>query len=370
MYSLKKINIRELCYYIFIFLILLYYAFRKSVIDYTLFDVSLYLSIPFLVAKVMLEKYTLKESIKILILTVLGCICVFVSGETSILIAFCVVIGMKNVDYKVVLKLVFWIRLFTTVILVVLALNGKIQNVVLTRSSGISISRNALGYTHPNTFGIYCFILISLWFILYGHRRWGYKVVVSLIIGLWQYRMTQSRTAILLIMLFLALVLVSKLKNMEKYIKKGAGYGIVAGAVISFIIPKLINIPIIGKINIFLNSRISLSESYLRVYGVRLFGSHISMSLSSGNYWFLDSGYLNLFIRFGLLVGIIYVALFISMCRKLDFDNIYIYIAAIVFAMYGLVENILASFLYCYLWVLMGAAFYAKSVRQPQTGDD
>ena len=201
-----KINFKEISFYLFLFFIMIYYAFRKATMDYTVLEFTLYLSIPFLIFKIFMEKYTLKELMVILALVILGIISYVIVHDTSILIAFCIVIGMKSIDYISALKIVFKIRLFTTIFLVIGAMSNLIVNKVVVRNTNYDIMRFSMGYTHPNTFGIYCFVLISLWFIIEENEKWKWKVALSGIIAFFQYHYTNSRTSLAIIILYLCMV--------------------------------------------------------------------------------------------------------------------------------------------------------------------
>lgn len=349
-----RISIKRLCFYIFIVFIAMYYAFRKSTMDYSIWGFTLYLSIPFLIAKVTQEKYTYQEAVYIGILLGVGFISVFMVNDTSILIAFCVVIGMKNIDYYITLKIVFWIRLLTTTFLIICANLNFIPNIVYMRE-GI---RYSMGYTHPNIFGIYSFVLISLWFILYGECRWKLKWVVSFALGIYQYVWTKSRTSLVLILFFLFLVILSKrIQKMDIFLLC-AKYSALVCLVLNILVTRINESRAIAKLNILLSSRINLSKGFLKVYGIGILGKRVGDNVSADNYWHLDSGYLNLFIRFGLIIGCIYVYMIIKICNKKYIKNVYIYIAIIMFSIYGLVENVLDSFLYNYLWIIIGMVMF------------
>lgn len=355
-----KYKMNEIYYYLFLIFIMLYYAFRKSTMDYTVFSFSMYLSIPFIILKVLSEKYTSKEALIILGLSTLGCITAITTRDSSVLVAFCIVMGMKNINYKSALKIVFWMRLGTTILLMRLSSLNVIENRIIYRDGSDIAIRNAMGYNHPNGFGIYCFVLISLWFILYvdSQKPNIIKIAIVIILNVFQYRMTNSRAAFLMLLLWTVLVLALYYFKDVRYYQKVARYCMIGGLIISFVIPLLYRSGgWMQGVNRLLNSRISLSQSYIRVYGTSFFGQHIGMNTTSGSYWFLDSGYLNLFLKFGIITGVIFLLLYLNVCKQKIFNS-YVYISMTIFAFYALVEDVLASFLVDYLWIVMGAALY------------
>lgn len=351
-----KIKLSHSFYYMFLVCVTLYYAFRRTTVDYTIFNFAMYLAIPLILLKVVSEKYRLKEAVVILVLAVIGIISAFTIREVTVLVAFCVVIGSKNIDYRVGLKIVFWMRLMITILLGLLSIMNVIENRVKIRNG---VTRYALGYSHPNMFGIHCFMLLSLWFILYGEKRWKWKIYVTIAVNVIQYKITNSRTAFIIICLFIILEVLSKgTWNIEVFKKVAlASFGM--GIVFSIIIP-LIYVPygIMYQLNRMLSSRISLSKSYMKVYGFKIFGSAIGMNTTEEHYWALDSGYLHLFIKCGMLASCLFLILFIALC-KMDLPcNESIYISMIAFSVYGLMEDVLCSFRIDYLWIIMGYVFF------------
>lgn len=351
-----KMYINKISYYIFITLLMIYYSFRKANINYENFDIALLLSIPFFIIKFISETYTLKELIINTILIALGVISTLLISNTSILIAFCIIIGMKNINYKTLLKLVFFIRLFTTILLLISVGLGYVSNYSVMRNN--DVVRNSLGYTHPNTFGIYCFVLISLWFILYGDKNWKLKALIAMIINFIQFIFTNSRTSFLLIFLYILLIVFTNSFRKVNFIKKFSCISMSVCFLINILITFMLNNKIGQIANQLLSSRVTLSESFLRVYGIKIFGQKIANYTTEEFYWHLDSGYLNLFIQFGLIIGLIYLVLSFIMAKTIKSNNIYIYIAIILFAMYGVIEDVLSSFLFNYLWIVMGYSYY------------
>ena len=355
----------ELCFYIFLFLIMIYYAFRKTTLNYEVLTFTLILAIPFVMVKLVLEKYSLKEFICMGVLAVLGGISAVLIGNTSILVSFFIVLGMKNTDYMIALKIVFYIRLVSCIMILIGAFTGLVDNLEFIREEGTGQVRKAMGYAHPNTFGIYCFDIISLWFILYGRKKWKIKLLAALGINVFSFMMTNSRTSFLLNLFYLAMVLLVNLMKDRKKLRLMAKLSFPFCLGINLLMPLILGSDIGQKLDKMLSYRIRLSESFIRVYGISPFGKKIANSVSSAYYWHLDSGYLNLFIQFGFIIGLICLILYYH-AGKMEYSNKYIYAAIIGFSFYGIIEDVMSSFLFNYLWIILGAAFY-DMLGSPQT---
>ena len=350
-------KLSELCFYIFLFLIMIYYAFRRTTLNYEALNFTMVLAIPFVFVKIVLEKYTLKEFIAVGVLVVLGGISAVLIKNTSILVSFFIIIGMKNIDRTIPLKIVFYMRLTSCLGLFIGTLLGFVDNSVRIRVDDSDIVRYSMGYSHPNVFGVYIFTLISLWFILYGNKRRVLKILVSLGATIFCFMVTNSRTSLMLNLFYIFMaVFVNKIKDIGK-LRFMAKLAFPFCFALSIAMTIIYNTGIGSVLNKLLSSRLSLSERYLRVYGIKPFGQTIEYNISANSYSYLDSGYLSLFIQFGLIVGIVCLVLYYHM-GKMNYTNRYIYIAVIGFAVYGIIEDLLSSFLFNYLWILIGAAFY------------
>ena len=347
----------ELCFYIFLFLIMIYYAFRRTTLNYEVLNFTMVLAVPFIFVKIVLEKYTLKEYFAIAILIILGGISAVLIGNTSILVAFFAVVGMKNINFMTALKIIFYIRLVSCTMVLLGALTGLVDNLEYVREAGSTQIRNALGYAHPNTFGIYCFDIISLWFILYGKKKWKLKLLIAFAVNIFSFIMTNSRTSFILNIFYLLMVIMANIMKDKKKLQFMAKFSFPFCLGINLILPLFMNTGIGQKLDSLLSHRIGLSESFIRVYGISPFGQKIANAVSSDYYWHLDSGILNLFIQFGAIIGIVCLVLYYH-TGKMDFNNKYIYAAVIGFAIYGIIEDVISSFLFNYLWILLGAAFY------------
>ena len=350
-------KLNELCFYIFLFLIMIYYAFRKTTMNYEVLNFTLILAIPFVLVKLALERYSFREFIGMGVLIILGGISAVLIGNTSILVAFFIVIGMKNIDFMTALKIVFYVRLVSCVMVLLGAVTGFVDNLEIVREAGSNQIRNAMGYAHPNTFGIYCFDIISLWFILYGRKKWKLKLLIAFIVNIFSFTMTNSRTSFLLNIFYLAMVLMVNFMKDRKKLQFMAKFSFPFCLGINLFLPLLLNTGIGQKLDRMLSYRIRLSESFIRVYGISPFGKKIANSVSSAYYWHLDSGFLNLLIQFGFIIGLVCLVLYWH-TGKMEFTNKYIYAAVIGFAFYGIIEDVISSFLFNYLWIILGAAFY------------
>lgn len=350
-----KVEFKTLAYYGFIFFIMIYYGFRMTLVDYSVFNVCLYLAIPCLLFKVIGELYSLKEAIMIFCLVLFGVIETYKMGDTSILISICVMIGMKGIDYNVPLKIIFWMRLIITGIVFALVGMGYIESNVYIREGMVNVVRNSVGYAHPNTLGVYCFVLISLWMLLYNEIDLKIKLIVSVLVSYFIFKVTNSRTSIILNLFFLFLCIISQKISLSK-IKKG-GVMVIIGVSGFNVVSAMCDTSIISNLNYILNSRLSLGASYFRVYGIHLFGQPIQSIVSESNYWYLDSGWLKLLLSFGLIAFILYLCLSIILCKNTIDKRIIIIL--IVFSIYGMMENVLSSMLFNYIWVLFGTLLFS-----------
>lgn len=347
--EIKKRNIYKLYYYLYISLISFYYAFRESVIyDIISLDLLIYISIVFLIGKVFNTKYTIKESIIIIILVFLGIFSALTSKEATFILVIGSVIGMKNIAYRNVLKIVFAIKLGSSILLITTSLLNVIENrLVVHFRNGEAVYRYALGYKHPNQFALTTFTLICIYFLLNGNKRKKYDIPICILIILCVYFITYSRTFFLLTMLMLCLILIDRYFGLFITLKKVAFFIFPVGLVISYYFPMNLNITLIKVIDSLMQYRFSISKIYLGRYDIKLFGQ--SLTITSP----FDSGYMNLLLRHGLIITLLFLIMNILLIQKLsDKSNSVEIIILISYALYGITENVLYSLMHNFTLVL------------------
>lgn len=99
-------------------------------------------------------------------------------------------------------------------------------------------------------------------------------------------------------------------------------------------------------LNGLLNNRLLMNKIGLEKFGLTLFGQTIvsNTNVQSGEYFFIDSGYMNLLLRNGIVVFVLVLALYMFLLRNsIEVQNRVLAIWLICVCIYSIVNGVLLS---------------------------
>lgn len=376
LYFLKKY--KEIYYYLFIFFITFYYSLRTSVMQNYPIELFLFFGALCFMLKMISTDYTKKEFLLIVTLLIFGMLNTFFSKSTLTLIVICTIVGVKEMTYKKVLKIILYTKFFTSLMLASLSLFGFIDNVALIHNRlSDEILRYSLGYEHPNVFGKIVFQCILLFLVIYEDKYKKFDWIIFLIFNVFQYYFTRSRTAFLVNLLVIITLLIMRQFKIEKITYMISNWILEFMFLLSYIIPKYI-FPLLStntmfrKFDALLQYRITYSHIFLFRYDIKLFGQKI-INYWSNNYAFLDSGYINLLLSGGLIATILFFIGYIKLIPFLIKNKMkYVIISIVFIAIYSFTENILYSFFYNFTFIYLGMIIFkgGNSTNEEEIGID
>ena len=270
------------------------------------------------------------------------------SNILAILILF--IIAAKNIKFENIIKYDFKIRLVLTLIVLLLYALNLTENHYVYRDNGEV--RSSMGFSHPNTFGIYIFLLCAEYIYLnYKKMTWKSYLIILVVDILLIYFADSRASAIAIILLLIgaALCKVTKNKIIEnKIVKNILPFLFIIFTIISIILCILYDPknPVMDKIDNLLSGRINLAKDYLNDYDINLFGNKLEIvstyeAKSTGEKArVLDNGYINVILQYGIInYAFLAIMLYIAMKNALSEKN---YILCIIMAIYiivGMLEN-------------------------------
>lgn len=290
-----------------------------------LYNVCLVIGALFFAVKLVLTKSSLFEYIIIILLLTLGFAVYKSSGEKSLLIFLTMMLGMKGLSADRVFKVgaVIWVTAFVT--LYILSVVGVIPEVAYTldRNGWPPILRHSLGYPHPNTLHITYFILTI--FVIYSLKKLSKKYMTALAIVLmlgncyvFMYSLSRNGFLITSLYIFIQLYLIwrkkrSKVENfLIEMIFPLSALGMI-------VLPLVITGKAFEKLNLIFAGRFIFTRYFLTYEPLKLFGiREIPVVLDS---YVIDSSYVYLIFRLGLVAFILYCASMIIFIHKLVKDN-------------------------------------------------
>lgn len=248
----------------------------------------------------------------------------------------------KGIEIKDILKTIFFINLMLIVLHILLYSISMITdyyNLKLIHRG--NIIRYSFYFTHPNSFAIYFFWTLALYYYLNFTKLNTYTYFFSLLFALFIYFFVNSRTGTFSIIFLIIFTILTK-KNIKLINYKKLFIFLFIFFNLDYLI---INTKPIELLDKALSGRIVLARIMFDNYGIKLFGSHIGIirqSIVNGIYYYyagtLDCLYTLLTINYGIIPTIIYV-FFILKSNCNDIENMFL----IIMLFYCITESICIS---------------------------
>lgn len=374
--------------YIFIFIIFIMYFFINTTMfkvewpnDFLLY-IRTVLAITILIRLAFSEEYTVKEGIICFVVCFVLGIAWRKSEIDEIINTLLLIMGAKGISFRKILRIYLAINIILLLCMILAALTGHIENLVYYQEG--RNMRMSFGAVYPTDFSAH--ILYSALSYCYLRREKIRYTELSVIgvLGIFVYFFCQARLNTICI--FLIVILFGYYKNrVEKSRKKTKTYEmngclsmilalspvICAGTMVllsMFFNPYNKTMEVLDRV---LNYRLRLSRKAFDVYGVWDWGQYIPMQGNGGttekikNYFFLDSSYIFILFRYGLLVFgvILFVMISINFQARKKKEWI-ILLTFFIISVQCMVEHHLMDIAYNpFLWLLfsdMDSGLYKK----------
>lgn len=300
----------------------------------------------FLLTHVLSQGYTRRELGIIFIFVTLGIVTLIFSKKITILITIIAIVFAKNIPLNRLIEVVFKFKILAFIVTIVLSLLGIIENNKSFRfmENGDVITRYALGFPHANVTYLNFFIIVLLYLYIYYDKVKLRNYVVILFLSMLLYKITDSRTGIISVIISLIIPVVLKNKKIIKNVitrKIIIFLPIICGgfSVFSGIYYSSGNL-VLQKINQALTGRIELASKFLSLYKVKPFGQVIvEGSNLNGSYLRIDNGYISLLLAYGIISFMVFIILETKLLKKYMLEERYREILLIVsFLIYGITE--------------------------------
>lgn len=361
-----EITIGEICYYIFFSI--LFFAKAIGLYDgQTCFKVCLVTALLFVIAKIVLTPYSVRELVICAALILLGTIVYRNSGEKSALVFLLMMIGFKGIPWERIVKigLIVWgIGFFGLITATTLGLHEDM--ILVHHKLGMDIIRRGLGYSHPNVLHI-SYAILAVLIMNIVNSKGKLKACIGVFIGnIIIFLYSLSYTGFMLTSIFMVFNIYFTYRKTLTKLEKGIIYGIYpVCALFSLIAPG--NLDSNGKafqlLNNVLNQRLLASRIYLEYNELTFFGKRIFNSHGFA----LDNSYVTLIIYGGVfLFGIVSAGYMFTIhyeMKNRDWNNLGLVLA---FSIAGVIEPFLFNFSFKNLSLLV----IADVLWKVSNGDD
>lgn len=288
--------------------------------------------------------------------------------------------GMKHVDLKKIIKLIYYMELCAFVIVVVPGIVRIVENTFMTEQSGTI--HQTIGFNHPNALAARVFQLEAIHVYCRDRRINKLDIVFLILISAFVYFLTGSQTvAILSIFMVIFAFLTNSIYRSERSTFQGI-WGIICKKIIKRMKYISIAIPVVATVlMLFLSqfggsgtlfSRAYQASNYFQYYGISLWGQPLQINNGTDNFYLqksqlytLDNSYLYLLIGFGVVFFILFVASQILLIyRSIKQKEYTVATILMLYMIYGIVETMMIRVTYNFSILFMSGLVWGNTIER------
>lgn len=259
--------------------------------------------------KIITTKYTLREVIWVAILMGLGLVLSVITKQNTWLLLFMTIVGMKNCDFRFIIHLAVYIRVFCLAVLVIGSAFGVFDIGYTTKpdTSYVEIPIYSFGMNEANTAFLAVFLTLIL-LLYYNYEKinlWWF--IGTSVVALIFYEFTFCRTGITVFFFGWALILFEKLVKKEKY-KLILVFSVPVGALFSLCTMIFYDgsNSFMSLLNHFVSGRIYIMSSYFKTQGLALLPR--AQEVFYGQYYgLIDNAYMFVLLYCGIFVALCFL---------------------------------------------------------------
>lgn len=280
--------------------------------------------------------------------------------------------GAGQIDFRKLIKVDVLISTVLTAVTILCSLAGIIDN--LAWSMGNGKVRMAFGFIYSTDFAAHIFFLMLGWWYLRQEKANWKDSIFWLVIGAVVFKFSIARNSSALIaMTALLIAYCGKIKKtdvLEKRMLPAASL-ICAAAVSGVSVFYNPDIVWMKQLDSWFSNRLMLVKKAIDIYGFRLWGSSIPMTgngsktSSSELYYYIDSGYLQVGLLYGVVLLAVVLCLLTWICQKAaeQDQRILLWIVALA-CVHGMIEQHLFELEYFPFFLAAFANLKEKGQRE------
>ena len=294
--------------------------------------------------------------------------------ETGLLIA-----GANDIDYRKILKVYLIVEIPMTICTMIAGYTGVITNLVYHRGDQVRMS---FGFIYPTDFVAGIVFMITAWVVLRRARCTWVEIglmIISVVL-FEKYCDVRNSEAVMVLLILGVVYLKIRNKFAERKGKKytpsmllkllclAAPYGLAGFMILvsRFYQP---DVEWMAKLNTLFSTRLSLGKETFDRYDIQIWGQDIPMRGNGGtaeavtDYFFIDSSYVNILMRLGLIVFIL-VMLIISIIMIRNLNHPYMLLAMVIICVHSVMEHHMIEVYYDVFLMLPFAKFEVKEGKR------
>lgn len=280
--------------------------------------------------------------------------------------------GAVKVDFEKLIKTDVWVSTILTVVTIVCSLTGVLDNLTWGLSNGQV--RMAFGFIYSTDFAAHIFFLMLGWWYLRQEKANWKDSIFWLVIGAVVFKFSIARNSSALIaMTALLMAYCGKIKKTDVLEKKMLPVAplICAAAVSGLSVFYNPDIAWTKQLDSWFSNRLMLVKKAINFYGFQLWGTPIPMTgngsktSSSATYFYIDSGYMQIGLLYGVVLLAIVLCLLTWICQKAaeQDQRILLWIVALA-CVHGMIEQHLFELEYFPFFLAAFANLKEKGQRE------
>ena len=289
------------------------------------------------------------------------------------------IIGARKIDYKKILKVYLAIEVPLTLITLMAARLGIIENLVYHRGEHV---RMTFGFVYPTNFVSHLMFMIAAWIAIREVKCTFLELGVISILVVFLDKYCDARCGEICIIL---IVLCTAYLKCRMYFAEKKGKKYKTSKLLNFL---CLCVPFLGagtmillsrfydptkswmaKLDNITSTRLALGKKTFDLYDIKLWGQYIELRSSGGttdpvpDYFFIDCSYLNILMRFGLAVFVITIFLLCIMIIK-SLKNPFLLAIIVIVCIHSMIEQHLIELHYNIFFMLAFANFNIQDNRK------
>ncbi|MGB8452079.1 MAG: hypothetical protein WCD89_07075 [Anaerocolumna sp.] len=300
----------------------------ESLLPNVVFQVLRFIGVGIIVTKIILfgsrmKKYTLFFQIIIIISFVLA----YKMSTYNRLIYLCLImIGTRNVNFRKLIKVYFYLSFFLTLGTIISSNIGIIENLQYFRAGKI---RNSFGFSYPTECSARIFYMIFYYIYMKMGKLRTIEYTCIIAIAFLTDLYTSSRLSLYIIVFAVTLTILYNIRiknnfSISKFEEKFLSNCYLLIGTISVIVTWLYseNNVLLTGLDAALSGRLHWGKMGIKLYNLSLFGKEITMTglakgnIDNSNYFYMDCSYVNILLRYGTVVFVIIIVSMNYMCKK------------------------------------------------------
>lgn len=302
----------------------------------------------------------------------------YYSGYSLLFKGTLLICAAKDIDFNKLIKFDIKIKAVLVAIVIGLCLFGITNDYTMVRE-GEEVLRHSVGFIHPNILAGIIMTICFEWMYLRFYKAKIYDYL--LIIGLFSviYVITDSRTSLIAVALFLILSLIFRyIPIVFEKVKLLKILTILLTPLCTMIsIIACINFTwkndVLVAINQLFTGRIYQASVFIKQYGFFPLGQKINMisyrnaQADNVKAAIIDNAYINLGVIYGIIPLVLFCIAVMLLTRKLIKDKNYpLLITVITFIIYGFMETFVFNVTYNFSLIAISSLIYGINFRKPR----